>query len=520
MVAFESRSHHHTGDAWGWWPVLLVVCGFYVPAAMWISSAAARGGGRGDLATLAAATVDAGALIGNTLVIAAGGAIVAGVIGTACALVLAAWPTRGARALHVILLLPMLLPTVVLTCAANALFAGTSLRFLVRDLTGAVFLSSVSMAPLVLWGVARALAAMPPAEAAALAMHLAPRTAALRVLLPRAAAPALALTLLAFALLVPRLEIPGYTGVTQVIGYRVLAAFSIGGNDLEGWGWTLAACAPAAIVCVLLGRPLAALGTETPLALARVNRVARRARWSTASGCLWVIALAGCGALVVMAVRAQTALEATLAGYAARELALDSVRALCVSVVVAVCGLRLALWVDATAALHPRRSRVIAWLFLAPMLLPGSVPGLALAGEAQSLLSTELLRWPVLMSLAQAVRFAGLAYLLGWLALRSVPAAERAAAQLLPPATRRARVLGPRAAGLGLGFSTLLLFALMAGEVESAVLLSPPGYVSPAVEVHQLLHFRADEQAFLFASALALIGIVVAVVANRLGVER
>ena len=46
---------------------------------------------------------------------------------------------------------------------------------------------------------------------------------------------------------------------------------------------------------------------------------------------------------------------------------------------------------------------------------------------------------------------------------------------------------------------------LILGEVESTLLLAPPGHPSPALELHQLLHFRNDEQASRLALALIIL---------------
>jgi len=48
--------------------------------------------------------------------------------------------------------------------------------------------------------------------------------------------------------------------------------------------------------------------------------------------------------------------------------------------------------------------------------------------------------------------------------------------------------------------------ALVMGEVESTLLLAPPGHPSTELELHQLLHFRNDEQAARLALMLALFG--------------
>ena len=48
------------------------------------------------------------------------------------------------------------------------------------------------------------------------------------------------------------------------------------------------------------------------------------------------------------------------------------------------------------------------------------------------------------------------------------------------------------------------------GEVEATLLLAPPGHPAPALELHQLLHFRNDEQAARIALVLAMLGALLA----------
>ena len=180
-------------------------------------------------------------------------------------------------------------------------------------------------------------------------------------------------------------------------------------------------------------------------------------------------------------------------------------RALLVAGIVSVLGWRLA------ERAHP----VAGLLFVLPLLLPGSLPALALV-RIQHLLPTAVLDVPLLLSLAQATRFAGVAYVLGRIAHASLPDGERNAAQVLPPFTRRWRVLFPRALP-ALATSTLVVSVLVLGEVECTNLLVPPGYVSPVLALHNFLHFRYDADAAALAVLLAAIGGALALLLVRLG---
>ena len=75
----------------------------------------------------------------------------------------------------------------------------------------------------------------------------------------------------------------------------------------------------------------------------------------------------------------------------------------------------------------------------------------------------------------------------------------------LAPAIARRRVLFPRALP-ALTMSAVLLVALLLGEVESGSQVVPPGRFLPAVELHQLLHYRYDVQAARLSIALLVVG--------------
>jgi ABC-type Fe3+ transport system permease subunit len=499
---------------------LLLLAAFYWPAATWLARTL-RTGDSSNPATAgdtfaAGAAANLGVYLFNTLAIAGGAALIAGILGTSAAVGLTAAGATERRWLSAFLLLPFFLPTVVVTCAANALLAGGPLHFLLRGLTGAIFLSVVQMAPVVVWGVARAIDCVPLAERHALANLLAPARARWTVLLPRVRAPACGYAVLVFALLIPRLEIPGYAGVNQVLGYRVLSAFSLGGNERAGWWWTALSVLPAGALWGI------GVGWErnrrrqrdAPQALVQPfapPAPASRAR-AIAS---WLPVAIGGMALGVLAWRAAGGLDGPSIRYLWAGLAGECVRCALLAVFLSYLGVRLAV---AHGVLRERARRAasgVAFVLLLPLLMPGTLPGLVLAGEVQQHLPDAVGRWPVLLTLAHFVRYLGLAFLLSVLALRAVPPAEWAAARMLRPATRCDAVLASRVLRVSGGRTALWLFVLVIGEVESAVLLVPPGYVSPAVEIHQFLHFRADEHAFLFSAILGVVGIVALLAASR-----
>lgn len=436
-------------------------------------------------------------VIGRTLVVAGGGALLATLFGGALGVLVRAYRVPGGDAWLALWLAPFLLPSVVVTTGLQSWLADGPLVGLVRGPLGAVLISGVQMAPLVLWGVGRSLAAMPRAERLAVRATLAPAAAA-RLLAGRAAPVAFRLGTLSFLLLLPRLEIPAYTGV-ETIGTRALAAFTAAGSDLEGWLWC--GC------CLAIGLPVLRFASAplrldaAPATLGAPNDAAPRSAvvTSIALGAAFFPLLLGAGLVhdaLGSGLDPATAEASRWIGALARDL---------VRVVPLALGLALVGWRIAVGG--SRRALGVAAL---PLLLPGTLPALVLVEGALPFLPRWVADGTLPLSAAQGLRFLGVAVLLGAIADRSIPAAERDAARALPPEVRRWRVLLPRAAG-GIAASAALLAALILGEVESASLVVPPGRLLPAVELHQLLHFRYDVQAARLSLALAVVtGILVA----------
>ena len=90
------------------------------------------------------------------------------------------------------------------------------------------------------------------------------------------------------------------------------------------------------------------------------------------------------------------------------------------------------------------------------------------------------------------------------LSVLMIPQTEMKAALQIPPGLARWKVLLPRSLPV-LFPAAILGMLLILGEVQSTLLLAPPGHPSPALELHQLLHFRNDEQAARLALAMVVI---------------
>jgi ABC-type spermidine/putrescine transport system permease subunit II len=478
--------------------LLLALAPFALGAGVWLFHL--EGGGT------SAGPRGAWEVLARSLVVAGGGAAVATVAGAALGTAIAAHriPLTGACA--PLWLAPLLLPSVVVTTAAQAWLADGPLVALVRGEVGAVLLHGAQLSPLVLWGVARSLAAIPAAELHAARVALAPPLAT-RLLAGRAAPVALRLGILSFLLLLPRIEVPAYTGI-ETIGTRALAAFTAAGSDLEGWLWCALCLAISAPLLPLAAAPLASPGA--PAALGRRDPVAPRS--SIAASLALGAALIPLIGIVGLAIDALGEGIAPARGEGVRwlaALAAELPRVLPLALGLALVGWRISLGVG----------RAGIALSALPLVLPGALPALILLEGALPWIPRPFAAGTLPLDLAQAVRFLGVAVLLGRLADRSLPAAERAAAALLPPPRRRFRVLLPRAAG-AIAASAALLAALLLGEVESAALVVPPGRLLPAVELHQLLHYRYDVQAARLSLALAAATGILVLLVGRIGRER
>ncbi|MEE8141533.1 MAG: hypothetical protein V3T77_00385, partial [Planctomycetota bacterium] len=262
----------------------------------------------------------------------------------------------------------------------------------------------------------------------------------------------------------------------------------------------------SALVLSLLGAATVGLRRMAPQPLGMERIWDGEPGGKLAQALLWGVALAWLLPLAALFGKAVAPFQVQEMAYWGRGLLWELLRCSLVALLLVFLGWRL--------ALRPRR---VAWLlFLMPLFLPGSLPGLALQEAVQHHLPDWFIARPLLLSLAQGTRFAGIALLFGILAATSLPAAEAQAAQLLPPGRRRWWILLPRSLAM-LTTATIILMVLLLGEVECAVLLAPAGYVLPSVGLHQFLHFRFDAQAAQLSVALAVVCMLLAMLLARLG---
>jgi ABC-type Fe3+ transport system permease subunit len=298
--------------------------------------------------------------------------------------------------------------------------------------------------------------------------------------------------LLLFLLMLPAAEIPSYTGV-ETIGRRIMARLTIG-DGLSGW-WLAAGMALLVLpgIIRLLPKEIRWGRSFQVMPVQGLPEAAWTRVW-------WAIRLLPVGALLLVLGKtawpqASLAPQATAEFLAALWAGFREVpRALLVVSIAFACCWAL--------AQNPRRRSLLLWCL--PTLLPGSLVGLALATAVRPWIPFEFDRFPILLSLAQVVQLGGLAVMTALLSLWMIPEAEMKSAMQVPPGAARWRILLPRSMPVLLPAGVLGMLLIL-GEVQSTLLLAPPGHPSPALELHQLLHFRNDEQAARLALAMVVI---------------
>ncbi|MGA1780798.1 MAG: hypothetical protein ACO4CW_10750 [Planctomycetota bacterium] len=487
MSAMKGEAGSRSEDPFASLLAVIVAGLLFIPALIWLG----RGESAGELAPPAGMLE----VLLRTVLVAGGGALGAWILGGCIGVLLAAYRAPFPLIRDPLLLSPFLLPSVVVTTAVQSWLAGGPLTPLIRGVPGAVLISTLQMAPLVMWIVTRSLRALPEEERLALRSSLSPAAVA-RQLGRRALPISARAAVLVFLLLVPRLEVPAYTGI-ETVGRRVLVAFTADGSDLEGWIWCVALLLLAAPLLPLAIRAIPS--GRAPQAMGGTDPAAPRSLLATA-----LVLLPAALPLVGLAGLAVDATGDGIAGGAeARRWSIallrDLLRLAPLSILLSLIGWRIAVGIGDGV-----RARLLLALLAMPLVLPGCLPALIWIEGALPHLPRGLAETTLPLSTVQGLRFVAVAILLGRIADGSIPSAERAAARLLPPSVARRRIRLPRAlpgvlAGAG------LIFALLLGEVESAAQIAPPGRLLPAVELHQLLHYRYDVQAARLSLAIALV---------------
>lgn len=475
MISFVSRS----------WPLWIVFAGFYIPVAMTVF----RDFMVGDFSEALSGTWAALPLFVSTALLALIASLIATLIGSVDALIFSAFRQPRGAFLWLLpgLLLTFTTPPAAVASAIQATLGSTLLIGGARDEFGTVLLLTLRWAPVAFLILSGLSLTLPHAQEQAL-RNLTPRSA-LKLRWQLQKPWRRGCLLLLFLLMLPAAEIPSYTGV-ETLSRRIMARLTIG-DGLSGW-WLAAGL-------VLLVFPFVSKLLPKEKWLGRTLRVHSkvglpRSPWSHF---WWALRLAP--VLVLLAVLVDTAWpQASIAEAAIAEFSeaiwagiLEIPRTLMV-----VSMTFLSCW---ALVLNKDRRSLLCWCL--PTFLPGSLVGLALASTVRSWIPIEFDQWPWLLSVAQAVQLGALGVIAALLSFQMIPEAEMKSALQLPPGFSRWRVLLPRSLPVLIPAGILGLL-LMLGEVQSTLLLAPPGHPSPALELHQLLHFRNDEQAARLALSM------------------
>ena len=439
-------------------------------------------------------------LVLSTIRIVAVAALLATLVGLVDAVLMAG--TRGPlRGLILILLLAsFLIPPAALASAFQACIGASTLRATVRDEIGAILMLALRWAPVAaaillaaasMWPLAqeRALRSLPPGVA------LVTRLRGLRPALLRCVG-------LLLLLMLPAAELPSYAGV-ETVSQRILARLTVG-DAAEGWRLAM-----LMVTLVVPALYLLSSSSNDPERATRLHPVDGLPALRWANGFLWLRVLPAVALLLVLLYTAwPQASEIAIAGEelidAVASIGLELPRALIASTLAILCGWRLA----------DGGHRIGLLLLCLPTMLPGSLGAIAVARIYRPILPLWLDDLPFLLTVTQMCKLGALAAACGFVATCVLPASERVAAQLLPPTRARWRIRLPRALpvlipAVGIGV------ALVLGEVEATLLLAPPGHPSTSLELHQMMHFRNDEQAARLALVLAILGATMAGLVGR-----
>ena len=180
-------------------------------------------------------------------------------------------------------------------------------------------------------------------------------------------------------------------------------------------------------------------------------------------------------------------------------------------------------YICSTGAIGQRVTRVVLGLFIMLALVPGMIVGccVRLGWELIGPAADGLTSSPGVVALAHLARF-GFVGVAAGLALAGAEPAEQRAMRVLDGATGVwgwLRVQWAQTA-LGIGGAALCGFALSVGEIESTVILQPPGSESLARLMLERLHFLKDQDLAAAGVTIALLtmaaGVVVAIVTRSI----
>jgi iron(III) transport system permease protein len=424
-------------------------------------------------------------LLARTARLAAEATAIALGLGGLAGVVLERREVRCRPALRAACLMPLLLPPVFQVAAWERIGLAMGAPFRCEPVAALVL--GLSYAPIAFYFASEAVRGIPLELVDAARVCMRPWSVRLRVILPLllphlAVAGALVMTLSLLNYEVPRL--------LDVTTYAVLVSVNYGA--LEDPGLAFAAALPLLLLAALVlagagawagRRGFALSGRESPESLAPEGRPG-------AAG--WL----GLGSFFALSLVLPLAVLATLAwpprAYVTAWLT-DWEKVVAGAAVAAASGAFCAAW--AFGVLVPPRGRPASALAWIPAAVPGALVGFALVRLGQSgPLSWIYGRSPILV-VAMAARFFPVAYAVLGAHVRSVPADQWEAADLVRGAWARwVRVrLGLASRGVVVGAVAVALLSL--GELPATLLLAPPGAEPVIVRIYNLLHYDPERSA-------------------------
>lgn len=464
-------------------------------------------------------------LLGSTLLMSAGGAVLALSIGVPLGFLLTLYAIPARKLLLGVLCLPLLLPRYLLaSCAVYLLGQQSLLGQLVEGLVppgtspvygpwGVVLVQGIGLYPIAMLSVAASMQRAAPSEWDAFRIHL-PPAQAWRSLFVRHGSAVAAGGLVAFVFALLDFGTPTFLQ-TRTYMESVVAQFSAFMDPLGAVRLAIplmfVAFLAVGVGLLLVARNRVGIG---PRAMTPVPSCLGAWTWPIFAGVLCVTCVVSVAPFAVTALRMEriSALPESAVSCAPEIWA--SVKYALVS---ATGGVVLAFLL---AESLPRRRGVRVWLTgLSASLtigIPASVLGISLIHFYNApIWPSWILQSGMVLMLAQAARFGPLAFLLLLLARWARPASFEEAAWLSGRSWLRTLakpILGMELGNLALCWLTV--FALSVGEAEAAVLLVPPGATTVPIRIMTLVHYGLDDTMAalcLIQAALVLIPAALAV---------
>ncbi|HYK87548.1 MAG TPA: iron ABC transporter permease [Acidobacteriota bacterium] len=470
-------------------------------------------------------------LLANSLLLAAGSAALAALIGIPLGFMLARVDVPAKRIARIVLLTPLVIPPYVLALAWIYVggSAGFGSAFVRRDLlsrwtysiAGAVIVLGLSYFPIVMLAAefaARNVAAH--LEEAALLIAK-PGAVFRRITAPLIAPGIVAATLLVFVLAMAEFGVPGLLRV-PVFTTEVFTAFAA----LYDFGRATALAVPLLMTILAAGFAVTLLLGDRAITSPRAVRTGLQLNHKGWKGA--TVAVVGVVILLSVALPIAVLVRESFGAWGSAATVGDSGRAVCNSLLISTCGATLIVMIGAIlgycVARMSKKARISAELVsLVSFAVPGTVVAIGLIGLwNRPGLPGDLYKSMVIIVIACVARFLPLATLILAAGVRQIPPSTEEAAEVAGAGWFRifVRIIVPQLRG-GLAAAWVIAFIFSIGELGATILVAPPGESTLPVRIYTLLANTTSNQ----VAALALIQaaivlaplILLAIFVNRKG---